>query len=88
MSSHIIQSNLCITTTWGTKFLWSLYTGGRYKEDLCITVKTVNSDIWSLYKGSIMSHLITHDTDIFLKQKIIEDKKKSACIFVRNQKTM
>ena len=25
--------------------------------------KTVNSDIWSLYKGSIIFHLITHDTD-------------------------
>ena len=60
-----IQSNLCITTTWGTKFLWSLQTGGRYKEDQCITTKTVNSDIWSLYKGSIIFHLITHDTDRF-----------------------
>ena len=38
--------------------------------------KTVNSDIWSLYKGSIIFHLITHDTD----------KYKSACIFVRNKK--
>ena len=49
--SKTIQSNLCITTTWGTKFLWLLKTGGRYKEGLCITAKTVNSDIWSLYKG-------------------------------------
>ena len=71
-----LQSNLCITTTWGTKFLWSLQTGGRYKEDLCITAKTVNSDIWSLYKGNIIFHLITHDTD----------KNKSACIFVRKTK--
>ena len=38
--------------------------------------KTVNSDIWLLYKGSIIFHLITHDTD----------KNKSACIFVRNKK--
>ena len=28
-------------------------------------VKTVSSDIWSLYKGSIIFHLITHDTDRF-----------------------
>ena len=58
------------------KFLWSLWTGDHYKEDLCIMAKTVNSDIWSLYKGSIIFHLITHDTD----------KYKSACIFVRNKK--
>ena len=38
--------------------------------------KTVNSDIWSLYKGSIIFHLITHDTD----------KNKSVCILVRNKK--
>ena len=38
--------------------------------------KTVNSDIWLLYKGSIIFHLIIHDTD----------KNKSACIFVRNKK--
>ena len=38
--------------------------------------KTVNSDIWLLYKGSIIFHLITHDTV----------KNKSACIFVRNKK--
>ena len=44
-----VQSNLCITTTWGTKFLWSLQTGGRYKEDLCITAKTNNSDIWLFF---------------------------------------
>ena len=44
--SHLmIQSNLCITTTLGTKFLRSLETGGRYKEDLCITPKTIDSDI-------------------------------------------
>ena len=71
-----IQSNLCITTTWGTKFLWSLQISGRYKEDLWITVKTVNCDTWLLYKGSITFHLITHDTD----------KSKSACIFVQNKK--
>ena len=58
------------------KCLWSLWTGDHYKEDLCIMAKTVNSDIWSLYKGSIIFHLITHDTD----------KYKSACIFVRNKK--
>ena len=63
-------------TTWGTKFLWSLQAGGRYKEDLCIKVKTANSDIWSLYKGSIISHLITHETE----------KNKSACIFTPNKK--
>ena len=73
-----IQSNLCITTTWGTKFLQLLQTGGRYEEDLCITAKTANSDIWSLYKGSIIFHLITHDTV----------KNKSACVFVRNQKLL
>ena len=60
-----LQSNMCITTTWWTKFLWSLQTGGRYKEDLCITAKTVDSDIWLLYKGSIIFHLITHDTGRF-----------------------
>ena len=38
--------------------------------------KTVNSDIWLLYKGSIIFHLITHDTD----------KNKSACIFIQNTK--
>ena len=65
-----IQSNLCITITWGTKFL------RRYKEDLCITAKTVNSGIWPLYKGRIIFHLITHDTG----------KNKSACIFNRNKK--
>ena len=32
-------------------------------------VKTGNSDIWLLYKGSIVFHLITHDTE----------KNKSAC---------
>ena len=58
--------------TWGMKFLRSLQTGGRYKEDLWIRAKTVNSDIWSLYKGSITFHLIIHDAD----------KNKSACIFV------
>ena len=58
------------------KFLWSLYTDGRYKEQLSITTKTVTSDIWLLYKESIIFHLITHDTD----------KNKSACIFVRNKK--
>ena len=69
--------NLRITTTWGTKFLWSLWTGGRYKEDWCIIAKTVFSDIWSLYKkGSIIFHLITYGTN----------KNKSACIFVRNKK--
>ena len=72
----MIQSNQCITTNWGTKFLWSLQTGDRYKEGLCITAKTVNSDIWLLYKGSIIFHLITHDTD----------KNKSVCILVRNKK--
>ena len=36
---------------------WSL------KEDLCIMAKTVSSDFRSLYKGSIIFHLITHDTD-------------------------
>ena len=60
-----LQSNLFITTTWGTKFPRSLQTGGRYKENLCITAKTVNSDIWSLYTGSIIFLLITHDTDRF-----------------------
>ena len=59
------------------KFVWLLWTGDRYKEALCIMAKTVNSDIWSLYKGSIIFHLITHDTD----------KYKSACIFSK-QKTM
>ena len=63
-------------TTWGIKFLWSLQTGGRYKEDLCITAKTVNSDIWSLDKESIIFHLITHDTD----------KNKSASNLVQNKK--
>ena len=63
-------------TTWGTKFLRSLWTGGRYKEDLCRTAKTVNSDIWSLYKENIIFHLITHDIE----------KNKSACIFVRNKR--
>ena len=38
--------------------------------------ETVNSDIWLLYKGSIIFHLITHDTD----------KNKSACIFIQNTK--
>ena len=71
-----IRSNLCITTTWGTKFLLSLETGGHYEEDLCIMTKTANSDIWSLYKGSMIFHLITHDTV----------KNKSVCIFVRNKK--
>ena len=71
-----MQSNLCITTTWGTKFMWSLQTHGHYKEDLCIMAETVNSDIWLLYKGSIIFHLITHDTD----------KNKSACIFIQNTK--
>ena len=56
---QLVQSNLRITTTWGTNFLRSLWTCGRYKEDLCITAKTVNSDIWSLYKESIIFHLIT-----------------------------
>ena len=58
------------------KFLWSLKTGGLYKEDLYTMVKTVNSDIWSLYKGSITFHLIAYDTD----------KNKSAFFFVRNKK--
>ena len=58
------------------KFLWSLYTDGRYKKQLPITTKTVTSDIWLLYKESIIFHLITHDTD----------KNKSACIFVRKKK--
>ena len=49
--------------------MWSLQTGGRYKEDLCITAKTVNSDIQSLYKGNIIFHLITHDTDSFLEKE-------------------
>ena len=72
-----IQSNLCKTTIWGTKFLQSLlWAGGRYKEDLCITAKTVNSDIWSLYKESIIFHLITDDIE----------KNKSACIFIRNKR--
>ena len=59
------------------KFLWSLYTDGRYKEQLPITTKTVTSDIWLLYKESIIFHLITHDTD---------SQNKSACIFVRKKK--
>ena len=71
----LVQSNLCITNTWRTKFLRLLEKGGRYKEELCITAKTVNWDIWSLYKGSIIFHLITHNTN----------KNKSACIFVRNK---
>ena len=71
-----IQSNLCITTIWGTKFLQSLWAGGRNKEDLCITAKTVNSDIWSLYKESIIFHLITYDIE----------KNKSASIFIRNKR--
>ena len=75
-NQYILQSNLCITTTWGTKFLQLLQTGGRYEEDLCITTKTVNRVIWSLFKGSITFLLITHDTD----------KNKSACIFVQNKK--
>ena len=74
----VIQSNLCIMITWGTKFLQSLQTGGHYKEDLCTMAKAVNSDIWLLYKGSIIFYLITHDTD----------KNKSACIFVRNKKML
>ena len=44
-SFSLLQSNLCITTTGGTKFLRSLQTGGRYKADPCITAKTVNSNI-------------------------------------------
>ena len=66
-----MQSNLCITTTWGMKFLRSLWTGGCYKEDLCITAKNVNSDIWLLYKESIILHLITHDilAYIFIQNK-------------------
>ena len=71
-----VQSNLCITTTCGTKFPWSLWAAGRYKADLCITAKTDNSDIWSLYKGSFIFKLITHDTD----------RNKPACIFARNKK--
>ena len=71
----VVQSNLCITTTWGTKFLRSLQTGGCYADDLHITVKTVYSAIWYLYKGSIIFHLITHDTE----------KNKSACILVQNK---
>ena len=67
-----LQSNLCIMTTWGMKFLQLLETGDRYKEDLCITAKTVNSNIWLSDKGIITFHLIIHDTD----------KNKSACIFV------
>ena len=67
-----MQSKLCITTTWGTKFLQLLWIGDRYKEDLCITAKTVNIDIWLLYEESIIFHLITHDIE----------KNKSACIFV------
>ena len=67
-----LQSNLCITTTSGTKFLQQLQTGGHYREDLCITAKTVNSDIWLFYKGSNTFQLITNDTD----------KNKSCCIFV------
>ena len=63
-------------TTWGTKFLWSLWTSGRDREGLCITAKTVDNDIWWQYKGRIIFHFITHDTD----------KNKSACIFVRNKK--
>ena len=66
-----IQSNLSITTNWGTKFLWSLQAGGRYKEDLCITAKTSNSDIWSLYKGNIIFQLITEDADSFLEKEKI-----------------
>ena len=68
----------------GTKFLRSLWTGGRCKEDLCITAKTVNSDIWSLYKESIIFHLITHDIEknkfsfetkgnVVIKQHIVND---------------
>ena len=67
--SDSVQSNLSITTTWGTTFLWLFQTGGCYKEDLCITAKTVNSDIWSLYKGSIIFHLITHDMTGFLEKE-------------------
>ena len=73
-------------TNWGTKFLRSLWTGGRYKEDLCITAKTVNSDIWSLYKESIIFHLIKHDIEkkifsfetkgnVVTKQHIVNDFK-------------
>ena len=32
--------------------------------------KTVNSDIWLLYKGSIIFHLITHDTKKKINQRI------------------
>ena len=71
-----LHSNLCVTTTWGTKFLWLLQIGGRCKGGLCITAKTVDSNIWLLYKGSIIFHLLTHDND----------KNKLACIFVRNKK--
>ena len=71
----VVQSNLCITTTWGTKFLRSLQTGGCYADNLHITVKTVYSDIWYLYKGGIIFYLITHDTE----------KNKSACILVQNK---
>ena len=28
----VVQSNLCITTTLGTKKKWSLFRGGRYSE--------------------------------------------------------
>ena len=72
----LYSQNVCITTTWGTKYLWSLYTGGCHREGLCITAKTVNSDIWLLYKGSIIFHLITHDTG----------KNKPGYIFVWNKK--
>ena len=65
----LLQSNLSIMTTWGTKFLWLLWTGGCYKEEVCITAKTINSDIWSLYKGNIIFHLITHDTNSFLEKE-------------------
>ena len=71
-----LQSDLCITTTWGTKFPWLLQTGSCYKKGLCITTRTVNSDIWLLHKGSIVFHLITYGTDT----------NKSPCIFVRSKR--
>ena len=56
--ANAIQSNLFITTTWGTKFVWSLWAGSRYKEDLYIAAKTVNSDIWSLFNSFMTEAVI------------------------------
>ena len=49
--------------------------------------KTVNSDIWLLYKGSIIFHLITHDTDRFSwNKKSLKTKMNQRVVFIWNKK--